>query len=237
MDWRQQSGDAGWRRPAQGDSAGRAETLTSFACLLGFLGLWGPSDPGRLTLWGGVVTFVSARWGLVFSEQVGALQVRFPAYLGMGLKLRVAGRRRRICFLPMSWGSTGMSGGDFSNATGNSWALSDMGPARVTAQQWQAALLEPGKGAPSQTTPAPNAGGLLSPGPGVSAPPQYSRGHRWWWDGARWTPSLPVERAAATVDWRGDTMAGGAQGKAAMPSESETEPPEPPSTTPPTAGH
>src|SRR5262249_20235555 len=159
----------------------------------------------------------------VFSERVDALQVRFPvSYFGMGLQLRVRGRLHRMCFLPLSWESwTGLA----SKQVTISFALSDMRPARATTRRWKAALFEPGKGASgsadgiSRTTSAPSIGGLWSPGPGVSAPPQYSADHLWWWDGVRWTPTLPTESGRAA--------------KAAMPSGAE--PPEPPAATPPAA--
>jgi hypothetical protein len=115
--------------------------LASLACLLGRLGPWGKSDPGELTLSEGIVAFRSEAQGSVFRASADEVRVRFPRlYFGLGIKLVIADKAYRLWFVALQSmrGETDSDGQTVM--VGNSFLISDVGPAREAVRQWRGAL-------------------------------------------------------------------------------------------------
>jgi hypothetical protein len=119
--------------------------LTTSACLVGRLGLWGKADPGELSLSEGSVAFTSDAHGLIFRVPLQEVRARFPKlYFGLGIKLAVGDKAYRLLFVRLQSmrGQTDIDGQTV--VAGNQFLLSDVGPARVAVRQWRSALSLPG---------------------------------------------------------------------------------------------
>jgi hypothetical protein len=134
--------------------------LSTPACLVGRLGLWGKADPGRLTLSEGIVGFTSDTRGLIFRAPLEEVSARFPKlYFCIGVVLTVGDKDYDLWFVPLQPirgnESEGQTVGFFCRApwkgapklylfvAGNKFLLSDVRPARVHGRQWRAALWRP----------------------------------------------------------------------------------------------